>query len=215
MSEKDKKFAIVLAIVTGTIISITYPLMISYHANDIWSLTMEIIFGPFFIISNLGLYFFIKKHGHSIFNLLAIIFHAFAGFSNTLMLNIQKSVFSLGDVYRNTQNELSKEMIQRSFQAGNLVQLGIDFCFDVFVSIGTLLLGLAIIYNNRLAKPLGFIGLLVGLGGLFINMITFPIPPADQNYPDPGPYFGTYFGIVLLNMLFIIYKSKRNGEQWA
>lgn len=215
LNEKDRRIAIVLAIVTGFIISITYPLMITYHANDLWSLTMEIIFGPFFIISNFGLFIFIQRSGSSIYNLLAFIFHAFAGFSNTLMLNIQKAVFSLGNDYRSAENELSKEIIQRSFQSGNLVQLGIDFCFDVFVSMGTILLGIAILNQKRLQNWLGYPGVIIGFGGLVINMITFPTPPANVDYPDPGPFFGIYFGIVLLNMLFIIINSRKYGIQWA
>ena len=189
--------------------------MITYHANDLWSLTMEIIFGPFFIISNFGLFLFIQKNGQSLFNFLAFIFHALAGFSNTLMLNIQKAVFSMGDVYRNTENELSKEMIQRSFQTGNLIQLGIDFCFDVFVSLGTVLLGFAILRQNGIVRWLGPLGILIGLGGLVLNMVTFPTPPADVNFPDPGPFFGVFFGIVLLNMLVIILKSRKNGMAWV
>ena len=161
-----------------------------------------------------GLYLFIRHHGQSIYNVLGLIFNILACFSVTMMLNVQKSVFSVGSEYSSLTNEASREMFQRSFQIGNLTQLGMDFCFDVFVSFSTFFLGLALLYQTKISKYFGYIGLIVGLGGLTLNMLTFPIPPADVSYPDPGPFFSIYFSLILLNMFYIIIKSKRNGVEW-
>ena len=214
LSKQQQREGVILSLIAGTIISVTYPLMISYHSDSFWALLMEVTFGPLFIIGTLGLFLFISQKGHSIYNLLALVFHVLAGFSETLMLAVQRSVFSQRSEYRLLEDERSQEIFQRSFQTGNLTQLGIDFCFDIFVSLGTLFLALALLRQNSLFTWLAYPGMVVGLGGLLLNMLTFPTPPADLSYPDPGPFFGIYFGLVLLNIIYVIFKSRRNGQAW-
>lgn len=176
---------------------------------DIWSLLMEVTFGPLYIISHVGIYLYIKNSGQSICNVFSLLFNALAGFSITLMLNVQKSVFSIGRLNGiDTLTEQQREMLSYSFKSGNLVQLGMDFCFDVFVSFGIVFFGLALLQQKRLIKWLGYLGILVGLLSLGLNMAVFPIPPADYNYPDPGPFFGGFFGLVLLNLIYRLYLKK-------
>jgi len=210
----DRERSVILSLSLGGIIAITYPIMITYHANDVWSLLMEVIFGPFFIITYLGLFLFIRHHGHSIYNVFGLIFNVLACFSVTLMFNVQKSIFSIGGEYRELTNELSREMVQRSFQIGNLTQLGMDFCFDIFISFSTFFLGLALLYQPMLYKWFGYLGMIIGLGCLTLNILTFPIPPADLTYPDPGPFYSIFFTLVLLNLFVVILKSRRNGIKW-
>lgn len=214
LNKEHRQEAVIIALVAGTIISITYPLMTSYHSNSFWALLMEVTFGPFFIIGTFGLFLFIYQKGNSIYNIIALIFHVLAGLSETMMLTVQRSVFSIRTTYKGLDNELSKEMFQRSFQVGNLAQLGMDFCFDIFVSLGTLFLAIALLKQRALFRWLAYPGIIVGGGGLYLNMITFPAPPADLQYPDPGPFFGIYFGLVLLNIIYVIFKSKRHDQEW-
>lgn len=213
LNTKQVKEAIILSLITGVIISITYPTIISYHHNDFWAMLMWMTFGPFFIISTLGLFFFIQRNGNSIYNIIALIFHVLAGLSNTLMFAVQHAVFSVRTEYRTLENELSKEILQQSFKIGNLAQLGMDFCFDIFVSLGIIFLGLALLKQDKLFRWLTFPAIIIGFAGLYLNMITFPIPPSNT-YFDAGPFFGFYFGILLINMLYVILKSRKNNIPW-
>jgi hypothetical protein len=214
LNQQQQREAVILALVAGTIISVTYPLMNSYHSDSFWALLMEVTFGPLFIIGTLGLFLFIYQKGNSIYNLIAMIFHVLAGLSETLMLSVQRSVFSMRPDYQLLEYERSREIFQRSFQVGNLTQLGMDFCFDIFVSLGTLFLAIALLRQASLFRWLAYPGIVVGAGGLLLNMLTFPTPPADLKYPDPGPFFGIYFGLVLLNIIYVIYQSRSNDQPW-
>jgi len=138
----DQKQAVYLALACGTLGMFTYPLLITYHAQDIWSLLLEVTFGPMYILTQLGFYLLFRRHGHSYFNVLALLFIGIAGFCITLMFNVQKAVFTQVDEYRALTDAIQKDMLRWSFSTGNLVQLGMDFCFDIFVSLGTFFFGL-------------------------------------------------------------------------
>ncbi|WP_123877362.1 hypothetical protein [Flagellimonas maritima] len=130
------------------------------------------------------------------------------------MFNVQKAIYSSVSDYRKLTSQLSKEIFERSFEIGNLTQLAMDFCFDIFVSFGTLFLSIAIFKQKKLSRWLAIVGMLVSTVGLYLNLSTFPEPPADLKLPDPGPFFGFFFGLLILNMIYIIIKSKYNGTSW-
>lgn len=210
MSEKDQKELIIVGLVAGAIVSITYPLQLTNSFSRLGQTLMELTMGPLIIIGCLALYYFIKKQRNTVYNILGFVFNALAGLSVTMMMAVQGSVFTLGKDYSEATDDSTKEMIRQSFKSGNLTQLGMDVCFDVFISLGTAFIGLAILRQKRMMKWLGIPGLLVGLGGLAVNMATFPIPPADMNLFDPGPYFGIYFGILLIALLLVVIKDWRH-----
>ncbi len=214
LESTDQKLAVYLALACGTLGMFTYPLLITYHAQDIWSLLLEVIFGPMYILTQLGFYLLFRRHGHSYFNVLALLFIGIAGFCITLMFNVQKAVFTQIDEYRALTDATQKEMLRWSFSTGNLVQLGMDFCFDIFVSLGTFFFGLAILRQRAIMRWLGYPGILIGLAGLGLNMATFPTPPADVQLPDPGPFFGGFYTLCLLNVYWFIIKARRNGTEW-
>ncbi|MEM7298129.1 MAG: hypothetical protein AAF391_07670 [Bacteroidota bacterium] len=214
MNSKSRKEGIILAMILGAVLAVTYPIASSTQGDALWLVLLELSIGPFFIIGTLGFYFFVKYHGDSFYNLLGILFNTLAGLSITMMITVQRGVFSVIPEYRTLENEASKEIMRRAFQIGNLTQLGMDFCFDVFVSLGAVFLGIAVLQQKKLFRHFGWIGILIGAGGLFINVIAYPETP-DKNYLDPGPFFNIFYAALLINMIVVILKSRKNGMEWA
>ncbi len=200
--------------ILGAVLAATYPITSTTQGDALWLVMLEITIGPFFIIGTLGFYFFVKHHGDSFYNLLGIIFNTLAGVSITMMLTVQRGVFSVIPEYQTLENEASKEMMRRAFQIGNLSQLGMDFCFDVFVSLGAIFLGIAILKQRKLYRHIAWPGILIGAGGLLLNAMTFPEPP-DKAYVDPGQYFNIFYALLLINMVYVILKARKNGIDWA
>ncbi len=201
MNEKELVFAFKFSCISGILSAIVYPLMISTYGYNWWNYALEISFGPLFIISNLGLFFFIKSFGQSFFNILAIIFNSLAGAAILITNIVQKSVFIIGRDFKAVENEISREIIQKTYKLGNLTQLGLDFYFDVLVSIGTIFLALALLRQHYFSKWLVFPGILTGSIGLIINTIKFPIPPASSGLFDPGPLYAIFASLLLIGMI--------------
>ncbi|WP_305982592.1 hypothetical protein [Roseivirga thermotolerans] len=208
MNSRDRFFAIKFGLIAGVVTSIIYPLMITTHGPGLWPLLLEISFGPMFIISSYSLYLFIKHYGNSFYNEIGWLFTILAGAAILMTNTVQKSVFSMMADMQSTDDHLVREMIRRSFKSGNLTQLGMDFYWDVLVSIGISFFALAILHQKYLPKLLTIAGLIIGIGGLFINMLTFPVPPANNELIDPGPFFAVFYGIVLLFMLHAVFIKK-------
>ena len=207
MKEKDQKELIVVGLIAGAIVSVTYPLQITNSFSRLGQSIMELTMGPLIIIGCLALYYFIKAQRNTVYNLLGFVFNALAGLSVTMMVAVQGSVYTIGKDYREAADETMKQMIRQSFKVGNLAQLGMDVCFDVFISLGTVFIGIAVLKQRQILGWLGLPGIIVGLGGLAVNIATFPIPPADQGLFDPGPYFGIYFGLLLIAMLVAVIRQ--------
>ena len=78
----------------------------------------------------------------------------------------------------------------------NNVQLSLDMCFDIWITIGGFFLATAL-----LVKPgrrwLGALGLVVALFTFGMNVWKYPAPPAEVGGIDGGPYLATWFGFYL------------------
>lgn len=208
MDKNEQLLAIKFGLFAGIATSVIYPLMITTHGFGLWPLFLEISFGPLFIIGTYALYHFIKTHGHSFFNELGMLFTTLAGAAVLMTNTVQKSVFSMGIDIQSTDDPMVQEMIRRSFKSGNLTQLGMDFCWDVLISLGISFFSLAILRQTYFPKWLVLPGLTIGMGGLFLNMLTFPVPPAEDQLIDPGPFFAVFYGITLIIMLHAVFIKK-------
>ncbi len=212
MKQKDLKELIIVGLIAGAIVSVTYPLQITNRFSSLAQTLMEITMGPLIIIGSLALYFFIREQRNTVYNILGLIFNILAGLSVTMMLVVQGAVFTMIRDYREANDELSKQIIQQSFRSGNLTQLGMDITFDVFISLGTVFIAIALLKQHLIKRWLSIPGLIVGLGGLSVNIATFPIPPADEQLFDPGPYYGVYFGLLLIAMFVETLKEYRKPK---
>jgi hypothetical protein len=91
------------------------------------------------------------------------------------------------------------------------VQLGLDVSWDVFISVGTLLFALNMLKHPRFGKILGGIGALLAVLLLGFNLYTFPIPPANADLIDFGPFVGLWYLIVSIQTLRSLAWAKKES----
>jgi hypothetical protein len=87
-----------------------------------------------------------------------------------------------------------------------------DVSWDIFISIGTILFGVAIMRHPRLGKFIGLLGFLIGHFLLVFNLATFPAPPGDAGLIDLGPVLGIWYLVVTI---LIIRSLKWFDQQFA
>ncbi len=106
----------------------------------------------------------------------------------TLMLTMQQAVFAeyqelLGD----SASAQAPASLKESFALVNRVQLGADVAFDIFYSLGIILISIVIVRRHGFGRLVGIYGLVVASGLLALNIWYFPTPPAAAGSVDLGP----------------------------
>jgi len=82
-----------------------------------------------------------------------------------------------------------------------MVQLGLDVSWDIYFTLATILLGLAMFTHPRFGKIWGSLTMIIGLSLLILNMWTFPVPPANSGLIDVGPISGIWYLIISIRVL--------------
>jgi len=106
----------------------------------------------------------------------------------TLMLTMQQAVFA---EYQQLLGAMAPAeaptSLKQSFALVNRVQLGADVAFDIFYSLGIILISIVIVRRRGFERVAGAYGLVVATGLLALNMWFFPTPPAAAGSVDLGP----------------------------
>ena len=124
----------------------------------------------------------------------AVLFGIIAGTLVNLMLVVQSAIVLT--VPREARSDLGF-----AWDGLNMVQLGMDVSWDTYISLATLLLGLAMLAHPRFGIIWGGISILIGGGLLLFNLATFPIPPAAAGSFDLGPVMGAWYAVVAIRVL--------------
>ena len=132
----------------------------------------------------------------NLFNRLAFLFALMACQTLALMLAIQIGV----DAGLEKQSALYKHQSFASML--RLIDLGLDVAWDVLISMSMLFWTLALWKINEL-KWWGLVNGLLGAGLLILNLLTFPVPPADAGLFDLGPVISLFWMLWQLRMLKI------------
>jgi hypothetical protein len=161
--------------------------------------TSMFFLGPFAII---GITLIANKFNplieFKLFKNIGYIFLVIAFSLFTLMLVVQQSGF--------TFFEINKEKIINSqpiFDIINSVQLGMDISFDIFYCLGILFFSIGFFKKVKLNLFIGIFGIMVSLGLLTLNMLTFPYPPSDKGLIDLGPF-------TIIWWVLLVYYFKNN-----
>jgi len=161
------------------------------------TLLLAFAMGPLLSVAFIGFYHFLRCHRNSVALQTATVFGVVAGTLVNLMLVVQQSLFEgLGAGVRATMGP--------AWAGLNLVQLGIDISWDIYISIATILLGLALYPHPRFGIVVGGTTILAGSLLLVLNLWTFPIPPGASGLFDAGPFVGLWFLVLSLRMLFSV-----------
>jgi len=106
----------------------------------------------------------------------------------TLMLTMQQAIFVEYEQLR--EGAAGAEVpasLRSSFALVNQVQLGADVAFDIFYSLGIILVSAVLVRSKGFERLIGIYGLLAATGLLALNLWFFPMPPAAAGSIDLGP----------------------------
>jgi hypothetical protein len=82
----------------------------------------------------------------------------------------------------------------------NVVQAGLDVSWDIFATLGTILLAIAISRHPTWGKVWGALGVAVATAALVLNLMTFPTAPSASGLIDLGPAVGLWYAVVLVQL---------------
>jgi hypothetical protein len=157
-------------------------------------LLLAFLFGPLFMLASLGLYRIVKAWKDSLWLQAGFLFNVAGTALVTLMLAVQQTSFAFHDQYKSAdRGSVTDEQLRWIFKEVNAVQLGIDIAWDVFISLGTLCLAMALWRHPVFGRGLTVAGVLVALLLLTFNMVWFPEPPADAGSIDFGPLVALWY----------------------
>ena len=158
------------------------------------ALLLAFAFGPFFMLSSLGLYQIILHWKNSIRLQVAVLFNIVGTALVTLMLVVQQTSFTFHDRFKaQDRGTVTDEQLKWMFREVNAVQLGIDIAWDIFISVGTIFFCLAMWKHPVYGRVLPAIGALSGILLLTFNMMYFPEPPIDAGSIDFGPLVALWY----------------------
>ena len=81
------------------------------------------------------------------------------------------------------------------------IQLGIDLAWDLFIFLGTILFAINMYNHPKFGKIFSLTGVIVSSALILINILSFPIPPAEAKSIDLGPILGLWGLAVTVNIL--------------
>jgi len=157
--------------------------------------------GPLTIISVVAFYRVIRIAGETLSLQLGVVFHIIGGAVMNMMAVVQATQFTtMARKINAASGEAAKETLTEILWGVNVVQAGLDVSWDVFVSLGTVLLGVALLRHPRYGRTFGAVGIVVASAALVFNLATFPTAPAEAGLIDLGPVVGLWYAAVLVQL---------------
>lgn len=191
-----------LGAIAGILACVIYPLMIAVEMPRLLTVACAAAFGPLLSLASIGLYHLLKLHEKTVTAQIAAGANLIAGSILNMMLIVQLAIsMSMRDYVDKAADAATKSTLELIWKAVDKVQLGLDVSWDIFISVGTLLLALNMLKHPRFGKILGGIGALLAVLLLGFNLYTFPIPPANANLIDFGPFVGLWYLVVSIQTL--------------
>ncbi|MCG3118854.1 MAG: hypothetical protein ALAOOOJD_01133 [bacterium] len=159
-------------------------------------------FGPLLAISAMGLYHGLAAHRNSPSLQIATVFAIGGGITVLIMLTTQQAIF---EIMRTTLEKADQPAVKEQWQkirdGLNAVHLGIDVAWDVLIATATILFGYHMLKHPAFGKMIGGLGMLFGTLLIVFNLNYFPVPPADANSIDWGPFVALWFVAVFVLLL--------------
>jgi hypothetical protein len=202
---------LILGVICGIAANIAFTLATQVSINPIVNLLLFFSFGPFLITAIIGLYKLLSLKGNTIAIQLGTLFIILSGVTHTIMATMQGSI---GVVMRGyisgAENETQKEMYKAIYRSVFSTQLGVDMAFDIFISLGVIMLAYSMWSHPRFGKIVSVLGIVIAATGLLFNIIAFPENAANVGLVDPGPFFGLWFLIVVIQVAISIKRVLNN-----
>jgi hypothetical protein len=190
-----------LGVVGGALAVVAYALTQAVSLPLRPSLVLVCAFGPLLAIGSAGLWELLGRHRRTATLDIGLVANLAAGVAVTLMFLAQlglKAWFDAG--LGGSAQQVSPEVAEAAFQAGNGIQLGLDMAWDVFLAIGTAMLAWNMRGHPRFGRAYAVTGLLLAIALIGFNLAAFPQNPGRAGWIDVGPLIGGWYLWVTLRM---------------
>jgi hypothetical protein len=105
--------------------------------------------------------------------------------------------------YNGQGENVDREILTGIFSS----QLGVDFTFDMLISMGLFFLCLGFLLASKLHKAITISGMIVSIGGYSVNALSFPSNPGNSGWVDPGPFFSLWFFVFVVALIRDFYHT--------
>lgn len=188
---------------------LAYALAAFAPLPEMLSLAAAFAFGPLLALGIVGLYHGLTTERTGPLLQSAAILGVAGGFTVLIMLATQQSVFELLDrAIDNAATSAEREAYRQVLQGANAVQLGMDVAWDVMIGASVVLFGIAMQGHPAYGRLLGGIGVVLGILLLGFNLYHFPVPPANSNSIDWGPFVALWMMVVFV---MLVRQSRKVG----
>lgn len=186
---------------SGLVFSVMFMSIALVPMPDRLSTVLALIMPLFLLVGHVGLYHFLSRHRPAFTTQLAVILGIAAPVLVSAMLTVQLSLVSYMERYYKPLDEAAKAAQINIWRAVDSVQLGLDVAWDMFILPTIILFSWGLVKNPAFGRVFGGIGLFLGIGGLVLNIWTFPTPPINVGLPDVGPFAVTWYGVLFILMI--------------
>jgi hypothetical protein len=198
---------LIVAVICGIIANINYVLATQVSISPTINRLLFFSFGPLLITTTIGLYKLLSTKDDLISIQLGTVFLILSGVCHTIMATMQGSISTFMKGYiSNADNESQKELLMTIYKSVFSTQAGVDMTFDIFISLGVIMLAYSMWNNIHFGKIVSIMGILFAGTGLLFNLIAFPENAGNVGLIDPSPLFGIWFLIVTIQMALAIKK---------
>jgi hypothetical protein len=190
-----------LGVVCGVLAVVVYALTQAVTLPLLPTLVLVCSFGPLLAIGSAGLWELLGLHRRTATLDIGLVANLAAGVAVTLMFLAQLGLeawFEAG--LGGSAQQVSPEVAEAAFQAGNGIQLGLDVAWDVFLAIGTAMLAWNMREHPRFGRAYAATGLLLAVALIGLNLAAFPENPGRAGWIDLGPLIGVWYLWVTLRM---------------
>lgn len=207
----DRKHWLIVTIVCGVAASLCYWLSTGASLPFKWAYLLFFGFGPFLIAAVYGIYNYLKHDGDSIALQFATLFLIASGLAFTFMATMQGTIRGQHRQHAAAlEDDAAKDSLRTVVRSVDSTQQGLDMAFDIFISTGTFLLGVALLGRKRFGWIFALPAMVIGAGGLTLNAASFPtINAGDAGYFDPGPFYGLFYIALTGQLVWVYFREKQ------
>lgn len=195
-AETSSATAVRLGIVAGFVACAAYPLMVFVPLPMRVTAAIAACFGPALAVACFGMKALLDLHRPTVLSALGLLMNSLGG-----------ALFSAMALMQIALGELVKD--RSAFHTMVGIWLGLDKAFDAYLGLGTIFFAIAMWGHVRLGRVFAATGLLIGAGLILLNFWTFPSPPANAGFVDPGPATGLWYLAVTIQMVRSVPSAKR------
>lgn len=202
-----------LGILAGVGADLTYMLATQVAISAPVNRMLFNFFGLFLILAAAALYRLLSHRRDTMTGQLGALLVILSGLAHTVMATMQAATATRMEALLAASADADRDVYRAIYRSVFSTQLGVDFAFDIFISVGVVLLALAMWRHPDFGRIVALFGILVATTGLALNTIAFPENAGTYGFVDPGPFFGLWFTVVTVLMAVRLHKLSRDARE--